>query len=495
VASDRQVAEAPGRRIASTPAIAAFTGAAIVVVVVGLFGARMDGAIAIGVIVGLGIAILRRPRSGYYVLLFVALIADRHLWTFSPWTDRLGFYVFANWWKLLSPGAERAFGFLVVNTVDVLLLAIVLGTVIRLARLRTWPAIRHDAVLAFAYLLALLVMLAYGLITGGDLKPALWQTRPFLHFVVLALVGSQLLRTAADVRNVIWILALACAFKAVQITWIFFVHAGGRFGPWREILGHEDSVFLAALLVLAAVLVVYGARGSQTIFLVASAPVMLGALLVNQRRASYAALAVSLLLAPLLLHERRRAAVKLLLPVAAIGLLYAVVFWNRPDDPWALPLQKFKSVVVAEVGTTDYSSNLYRVAENVNLRRTILAHPLGLGFGHPFDLDMPLPDISFLLPLWRYHPHNMILGIWMSLGTVGFIVFLSFLGSTVLLAAHALRRHTDPYAKAVSYFLATSLMSALFVGAVDQFIWLERGVLFVAALVAMVSALSRLAEP
>src|SRR5262249_19236388 len=85
-----------------------------------------------------------------------------------------------------------------------------------------------------------------------------------------------------------------------------------------------------------------------------------------------------------------------------------------------------------------------------------------------------------------------ILGIWMALGTFGFVVFATYMGSLVMLASHALRRHTDLYLKAVSYFLLTSLIAALLVGATDQFVWVERGGLFLGALAAMVSAVYRL---
>ena len=144
---------------------------------------------------------------------------------------------------------------------------------------------------------------------------------------------------------------------------------------------------------------------------------------------------------------------------------------------------------ISHAETSDYDSNLYRVGEDLNLRRTIVGHPLGLGFGHPFELYVPLPDISFLLPYWQYHPHNMILGMWMSLGGAGFVVFLSYFASLVVLASHSLRRHTDPYLKAVSYFALTGLLSGFLVGMVDQMIWAERGAIFLGVLGGMTASL------
>jgi hypothetical protein len=466
--------------------------AATFVATVFLARLRLDGGIAIGVVLGLALGMVARPRWGYYLLLFTVVLADLHLWSFSPWTDRLGFYLFQNWWKLLSSGGVRRFDYLVVNSTEVFLLAIAAGLVIQLSRIRARPAVHAESILAVLYLATLTVMLAYGMLSGGELKPALWQIRPFVHFVVFAVLGAQLLQRVGHLWHLIWTFAAASVIKAIQIIWIFVVEAGARFGDRREILGHEDSVFLAATLVLAVALALHGTGGAQRWFLLASAPVVLAGLVVNLRRASYAALALSLLLTPVLLHGQRRRAARSMVACGALFALYAAAAWNRPHDTFAAPFHKLVSIVAAPVGSIDDSSNLYRVKESLNLQRTIMAHPQGLGFGHPLEIHIPVPDISFLVPHWQYEPHNMILGIWMSLGTVGFIVFATYMVSLVMLASHGLRRHTDPYLKAVSYFLLTSLISALFVGAVDQFIWLDRGSMFLGALAAMVSAVSRL---
>jgi hypothetical protein len=460
-------------------------------VVLTLLGGRIDGAVAIGIISALGVGIVARPLGGYYLLLFLAILADHELWYFAPWTKALGFYVFQNWWKLLSPEGVRWFGFLVVNTAEVLLLVIGVGLAVQMLRGGERPVVPREFVFALIYLGMLLGMLAYGLATGGALKPALWQTRYLFYFVVLALVTPQVLRTPAQVRGAVWVLGIATVFKALQIDWIFFVSLGARFGEWREILGHDDSVFFVGILALTAALVLYRAERVQRWVLLSSGPFVLMALVVNLRRASYVALVLSLGLVPVLLHGRRRAALKAALPVLVLFGLYGGLYWSRPDDRLGIPLQKLKSAVVGQVGTPDYGSNLYRVAENINLRRTITGHPFGLGFGHPFELRVPLDDISFLLPLWRYHPHNTILGMWMALGPVGFFVFLVYFGSILVLASHDLRRHTDPYLKAVSYFVLASFISALVVGMVDQYWNGQRGAVFLGALAGILSVLHR----
>ena len=478
------------RRHRALDAFAGFTGAAATVALLLLHGQAL-GSIVVGVVIAAAIGAVGRPLWGYYLLVSATILADHYLWNFSPWTDRLGFYVFQNWWKLLSPTGGDWFRPIVVNTVDVLLSAVVLGVALETLRERR-PLLLRVLVLGFLYLGTLIVMLGYGLGTGGELKPALWQARPLFHFVVLGLLTSQVLRTSGQIRGAVWAIVIPSIFKALQVDWIFFFDEHAHFGTWREILGHEDSVFFVGAIILAVALALYRGARKERWLLLLSLPFTVVALAVNLRRAGYVALALSLGLIPLVGHGRRGAALKAALPVLLLLGLYVGFYWNRPDEPVGLPAQKVKSVWLAQAGTDDYDSNLYRVGENLNLRRTIVGHPLGLGFGHPFELHVPLPDISFLLPYWQYHPHNMVLGMWMSLWSVGFVVFLSYFASLVVLASHCLRRHADPYLKAVSYFALTGLIAGFLVGMVDQMIWSERGAIYLGVLGGMAAALYRL---
>jgi GT2 family glycosyltransferase len=169
------------------------------------------------------------------------------------------------------------------------------------------------------------------------------------------------------------------------------------------------------------------------------------------------------------------------------------MFWDA-HGLLGMPAEKLKSILFAPAESVDHSSNFYRLAENVNLRRTIISNPLGIGFGHPFELYVPLADISFLLPNWQYHPHNMILGMWMTLGTVGFGVFLFYYASILMLAAFYMRQLRDDYLKAVCFFALSTYAAGFLVASVDQFIWSERGAIFMGLLVAMISSLGRQAD-
>lgn len=129
--------------------------------------------------------------------MFAVILADHHLRHFVPWTGRLGYYVFENGWKLLSPGDVREFGLLVANSIDVLLLSIAIGLIVGVVRGRARLVLSADGAFALLYLLTLAAMFAYGLVSGGELKPALWQVRPLAYFAVFALLGIQSLQTPA----------------------------------------------------------------------------------------------------------------------------------------------------------------------------------------------------------------------------------------------------------------------------------------------------------
>jgi O-antigen ligase/polysaccharide polymerase Wzy-like membrane protein len=474
-----------------TVALASALAGVAVCALLALTGTRTDVSIALGVAAAIAGVALARPFAGYCALLAIALLSDLYLSHFSPWTDQLGFYVFSNWWTLLSLGEAPRLRFLVADCVDGLLIAISIGLAWRVLRKQVRLTLSPDVALGVLLVAALCAMLAFGLASGGDFKPALWQARPFFYFAVFALLGSQLVRGRREVEQLVAVIVVVSAIKAVQIDWLFFVDAGHHFGSWRSIVGHEDSIFLSSVIVLATAYLLYrGPLVPRTALLIAAA-LCTTAVVLNLRRTAYVALALSVLSMPILLHGRRRAALALTALALVGGAAYAAVGLSRPEAWWAAPALKAKAIVAPDSGSTDSASNVYRVAENYNLRATIAAHPLGMGFGHPFELHMPIDDISYLLPLWRYHPHNIFLGVWIALGAIGYTVLLSYCAVALMLASHSVRWHTDPGTKALAYFVLAAIASGLFASVFDQFIWVDRGALFLGAMVAMAAALHR----
>jgi hypothetical protein len=447
------------------------------------------GTFAICAILSLAFYCAQGPILGCIVIVFLTLVLDQFTWQFSTLTHELGFYFYENWWKLLSHEGRRELDFLKFNSVEILMLATAIGLVLQLRRKGARVSLTPESLLALGFLTAVTVMFFWGIWSGGELKPALWQVRPYFHLVAMCLLLSQAIRNEQDLRLVSWTLIVAVTIKASQVVWIFWVMADGRFDGWREIVGHEDSVFFVAGLSLLATLWLYDNRPLHRILVVCLSGILFVGLVLNLRRAGYLALGLTVLLTPLVVHQRRKTAFAYLFYLAAATTLYLVVFWNSTSI-LGIPAQKVQSIFVARSGTADYNSNTYRVGENSNLWYTIQRNPLGTGFGKPFEMHFPLADISDNFPNWQYHPHNMFLGLLMSLGPINFTIYLTFICGVMTTSNFAVKQSSSGFTKAVAASAFLAVAAGFFVSAVDAFIHVPRGAIFLGIVIGMISAIS-----
>jgi hypothetical protein len=345
--------------------------------------------------------------------------------------------------------------------------------------------------LSVLFLVIVGAMVLYGIGTGGDARIAVWQARPYVYLVWVALLTPAVLRTRGELVGAVGMLVGATIFKASQIVWIFVVEAGAEFGEWREILGHEDSLFIVGAISLIGSLAILRVDSAAARFSFLCAPILLLGLILNLRRASYVALVLSALLAAFLLQRHGRTILKMMVPLLVCVGIYSVLLWNS-DASVAIPLQKVKSIIFAAAGTADAGSNLYRVTETANLLQTIRNHPFGLGFGHPFESHIQLPDVSAIVPNWQYFPHNVFLGLWAFLGLAGFALVLLYLSILLACGGYNLRNEQDVVLQSIAFFVVSSLASGIVMGTVDQFVWAQRGAIFLGAVVGVLFVLDRL---
>jgi hypothetical protein len=434
---------------------------------------------------------LARPVWGYYIFVVSAVVIDLYLWRFQPWTSELSRYFYSDW---------REIGFELfglgnwISTIDVLLMALTIGCIVR----REEPG--HGAAAGVPRALFLLPVLflaivgaavLYGIGTGGDAGMAVWQARPYVYLVWIALLTPAVLRTRNELIGAVALLVGATIFKASQIVWIFVFEAGAKFGEWREILGHEDSLFVVGAMSLIGSLAILRVRSRGVFFLFLCAPILLLGLILNLRRSAYLALALSAVLATFIFRHHGRTILKIAVPLVFGAGIYSVLLWNS-DAPIAFPLQKVKSVIFASAGTADAGSNLYRIMETANLLQTIHNHPFGLGFGHPFENPIKLPDVSAIVPNWQYFPHNVFLGLWAFLGPAGLTLLLLYLSILLTCAGQNLRNEQDVVLQSIAFFVVSSLASAIVMGTVDQFVWAQRGAIFLGAVMGILLVLDRL---
>jgi O-antigen ligase len=196
-----------------------------------------------------------------------------------------------------------------------------------------------------------------------------------------------------------------------------------------------------------------------------------------------------MLVMPLVAHQRRKLAAGILTVIGLAAFIYLALFWNS-QGTLGIPAQKVRSVFAAVSGTVDYDSNHYRVGENINLWYTIVRNPWGTGFGKPFEILVPMEDISERFPNWQYHPHNTVLGLWASLGSIGFIIYLTFICGVMVATNFAVKQSNNNFIKAVAVFGFLAVATGFFAGAVDQFISAGRGAMFFGIVIGMISAIS-----
>jgi O-antigen ligase len=143
----------------------------------------------------------------------------------------------------------------------------------------------------------------------------------------------------------------------------------------------------------------------------------------------------------------------------------------------------------------DGSSDLYRAAEDYNLKYTFRQNPLiGLGFGMPFYTVAAMADISDFYPLWNVIPHNTMLWVPMRMGIPGMVTFWGLIGVAILEAFAVMRRYRDPVVRAVATVAVAAIIAELMVGYGDLQLESYRNLVFVGALLGVLAVLPRLRE-
>ena len=144
------------------------------------------------------------------------------------------------------------------------------------------------------------------------------------------------------------------------------------------------------------------------------------------------------------LKRRLAQTIVLSIPVLAI---YVAAGWNSGAGVFA-PVRTLRSVIDSKSDT----STLWRDLENYNLYTTFRTNPiLGIGFGHEYIETITLPDITGSLSgavsgykLYRYAPHNSVLGLITYGGVIGFAALWMLFPLGFFFAVRSYDRSTLP---------------------------------------------------
>jgi hypothetical protein len=183
----------------------------------------------------------------------------------------------------------------------------------------------------------------------------------------------------------------------------------------------------------------------------------LGAIQFNSRRIAWVSLAMALAIFYVLMPPGRakRSVNRGARILGPIILLYVVVGWGRAN-PIFLPLRSLSTVSTQEDGST-----LARNAENLGLIATASYTNIlvGAGWGRPYVFLTLKYDISGF-ELWRYVPHNSILGVLAFTGILGFCGFWLVIPTGVFLNARTARLATAPRYRAIALVGACEMIVA-----------------------------------
>jgi hypothetical protein len=322
---------------------------------------------------------------------------------------------------------------------------------------RGYALMAPPALFLKALLLSLGTLVAfefYGIATHGDFKNSLWQIRELLGMLGVAFItasagSSQLLRR---LRSVV---LTAAMIKAVQTIYAYFLIARPQGVKAAYIGTHSDStLYVWALIILLAERIEARSAAHRS-WQVGAGGLLFMATVANNRRLAWVGLLGALIWAVATSRpETKRRIYRGLILMSPLIMLYIGVGLKSKSSLF-FPVSAVNSVI-----SQDDSSSESRGIENTNLLATFRAHPLiGSGFGHEYIELVKGDDISDVFVLYRYLPHNSLLGLWAFMGTIGFGGFWLFFVVSVNYAATALRFELRPDLRAAAIWSVGGLIA------------------------------------
>ena len=319
---------------------------------------------------------------------------------------------------------------------------------------------------------------ALGVASGGDVKPALWEVRALGYLLGLAWLVPQLVEQRRDVVLLAAVVTLSFGIKAFQGLYRYVVDLGLQLDLRQTFMAHEDPVMFVPLFFLFLGLHHYKTELLLRRLLLGATPLMFLALVFTQRRVAYVGLMLSTIVFLVeLTRPARRTFVRLGLPLALVFAAYVAVFAGS-SSPLGQPIERFMQLF------DDHNpSNNYRVLELENLRYTIQVHPWGIGFGHPYEMFRPLPDIEWALQ--EYIPHNEVLWVWVKTGTLGFIVMMYFFCRLVAEGVWTYRHVSDPLLRTLAAIVPLAIINQLVASYYELQLTYSRNMIFLGTLIGL----------
>ena len=327
--------------------------------------------------------------------------------------------------------------------------AVVLSFLLLVARSKAGARVGRAAALDRALwvnFIAMIALLAWGLLTGGSLLSALLQIQVFLFLPITAFLCIATLQSEEDFYALGRVVVLAAIYRAGLVFYFYFFVVPTLEQVPATMTTHADTVLFASSIIGLTSWSIES-RDKRVIW---RSVLIIGYLLVavqlNNRRLAYVSIAASVLMLYILLQhsELKRQINKKLILLAPIVAIYFAVGWGS-SSPIFAPAKSFSSLF----GEKQDASSKTRDIENYNLMVTLRDQKiLGSGWGHGYKEVSVAFSVSDVFPIYRYIPHNMILGLWAFTGYVGSTALWAMFLVATFLNIRAYRFADTPLARA-----------------------------------------------
>jgi O-Antigen ligase len=395
------------------------------------------------------------PRIAIYLILFFGLLGDQET---------------LSWWPFASAFSQRESALFLHDSIpftplDLILGACLFSVLTRRLVDRDWR-LRRGRLFAPMCAFGGVVLLAMvrGVAAGGDHRIALQQVRPLLYCVLLYMLTSFEFRTARHFRiGFAVVLASTTVQSIVTLNYYRLLPEEAKVG--MESLGEHPAALIQNLVFVTFIgLLVFGATRWKRWLLFAMLPVVVYTYLLSQRRAAMVALIIAACLIAVMVYLRSRKQFwKYVPPIVVLVLGFVAATWNNRGTLGLVSSAVKSMFFPGSLDSNLQASELYRTIETFNLWSTLRPNFLvGLGFGRPFTVVWPMPDLSTVFEQWQYFPHNSVLGMYINVGIVGFAVVLYLFGRAIQMGVVSAVEHRPDDATIALAAVAFVLMFMVF---------------------------------
>jgi O-antigen ligase len=287
-------------------------------------------------------------------------------------------------------------------------------------------------------------MWTFGMARGdSDFASSLWQVQRVVYLPIVFFLFDRAFNRPGDYVALGKVVVAAACVRAVLAIYLRVILPAP---PGEEMLWyattHADSMLFADATCIVVALVFEQFDKKRLTLAVLLLPLLIAGAKANTRRIVWVEIACSLLvlfLATRWSRLKRRVARAAIFAMPAL-ITYVAVGWDAGGG-FFHPARVVRSIIDSKAdGSTEW-----RDWENFNLFYTVRHAPLfGTGYGHGYVEFVHLPDISRSYSLYRYIPHNSVLGLWAYGGLVGFTLLWAMLVVGIFFAVRVYRFATKP---------------------------------------------------